>query len=225
MTAEREDHISAFKSGHPFIDSLHDLQISRILGARTVGGHEWLKWYVPCVRGTYPVKVPRIASSRGTPNSSYYTRPLGNFADQESAHFVLLKIILVFMMARTPREDSGKTVVTPPLLKYSFRSISSLFLERDFRSIILLSSLITINMASSTNYDLVVVGSGFAGSLATLSFLEECKKNNKNGRVALVEVGKEGERCGASRWTMAYLRLDKNLDFGISASMSVHIAC
>jgi tricarballylate dehydrogenase len=71
-------------------------------------------------------------------------------------------------------------------------------------------------MASFKGYDLIVVGSGFAGSLATLSFLEECKKNGKSGRVALVEVGKEGERCGASRWTMAYLRLDKNLDFGES---------
>ena len=69
-------------------------------------------------------------------------------------------------------------------------------------------------MASFKGYDLVVVGSGFAGSMATLNFLEQCKKENKTGRVALVEVGKEGERCGASRWTMAYLRLDKNLDFG-----------
>ena len=69
-------------------------------------------------------------------------------------------------------------------------------------------------MASSKDYDLVVVGSGFAGSLATLAFLEECKKSGKNGRVALVEVGKDGERCGASRWTMAYLRLDKDLKFG-----------
>ena len=69
-------------------------------------------------------------------------------------------------------------------------------------------------MASSQDYDMIVVGSGFAGSMATLNFLEECKKNGKNGRVALVEVGKDGERCGASRWTMAYLRLDKNLDFG-----------
>lgn len=69
-------------------------------------------------------------------------------------------------------------------------------------------------MASFKGYDLVVVGSGFAGSLATLSFLEQCKEQGKSGRVALVEVGKEGERSGASKWTMAYLRLDKNLDFG-----------
>ncbi|KAK5698824.1 hypothetical protein LTR97_006472 [Elasticomyces elasticus] len=69
-------------------------------------------------------------------------------------------------------------------------------------------------MASSKEYDMVVVGSGFAGSMATINFLEECKKQNKKGRVALVEVGQDGERCGASRWTMAYLRLDKNLDFG-----------
>lgn len=69
-------------------------------------------------------------------------------------------------------------------------------------------------MASFKDYDLVVVGSGFAGTLATLSFLEQCKEQGKSGRVALVEVGKEGERSGASKWTMAYLRLDKNLNFG-----------
>lgn len=63
------------------------------------------------------------------------------------------------------------------------------------------------------NYDLIVVGSGFAGSMATLSFLETCKKLKKSARVALVEVGRSDERCGASRWTMAYLRLDKHLAF------------
>jgi tricarballylate dehydrogenase len=69
-------------------------------------------------------------------------------------------------------------------------------------------------MASFKGYDLIVVGSGFAGCMTTLNFLEECKRLNKSGRVALVEAGKEGERSGASKWTMAYLRLDKNLDFG-----------
>lgn len=68
-------------------------------------------------------------------------------------------------------------------------------------------------MASEFLYDLVVVGSGFAGCMATLNFLETCEKEGINGRVALVEAGKEGERCGASRWTMAYLRLDKDLNF------------
>lgn len=62
-------------------------------------------------------------------------------------------------------------------------------------------------------YDLIVVGSGFAGCMATLNFLEACKDANKRARVALVEAGKTGERCGASRWTMAYLRLDKDLAF------------
>lgn len=62
-------------------------------------------------------------------------------------------------------------------------------------------------------YDLVVVGSGFAGSMTTLNFLEECKKLGKRGKVALIEAGKDGERCGASRWTMAYLRLDKDNNF------------
>ncbi|KAF5521767.1 3-ketosteroid 1-dehydrogenase helE [Colletotrichum aenigma] len=68
-------------------------------------------------------------------------------------------------------------------------------------------------MASSEIYDLIVVGSGFAGCMTALNFLEECKRLNKSSRVALVEAGKEGERSGASKWTMAYLRLDKNLDF------------
>lgn len=69
-------------------------------------------------------------------------------------------------------------------------------------------------MASFKGYDLIVVGSGFAGCMTVLNFLEECERNKSSGRVALVEVGKEGERSGASKWTMAYLRLDKNLDFG-----------
>ncbi|KAJ4312423.1 hypothetical protein N0V94_007443 [Neodidymelliopsis sp. IMI 364377] len=47
--------------------------------------------------------------------------------------------------------------------------------------------------------------------MATLNFVETCKKRGSNGRVALVEVGRSDERCGASRWTMAYLRLDKDL--------------
>ncbi|KAK5190178.1 hypothetical protein LTR96_008145 [Exophiala xenobiotica] len=64
-------------------------------------------------------------------------------------------------------------------------------------------------------YDLVVVGSGFAGSMTTLNFLEECKKLGKRGKVALIEAGKDGERCGASRWTMAYLRLDKDNNFDL----------
>jgi succinate dehydrogenase/fumarate reductase flavoprotein subunit len=58
-----------------------------------------------------------------------------------------------------------------------------------------------------SDYDLIVVGSGFAGSSATLSFLETTESEGSSGRVALLEVGKEGERAGASRWTMAYLRL------------------
>jgi glycine/D-amino acid oxidase-like deaminating enzyme len=51
----------------------------------------------------------------------------------------------------------------------------------------------------ANNYDLIVVGSGFAGSMTALNFLEQSKKDGKNARVALVEVGKQGERCGASR--------------------------
>lgn len=62
-------------------------------------------------------------------------------------------------------------------------------------------------------YHLIVVGSGFVGCMATLNFLETCKKLNKRGHVAMLKVGKKGERCGASRWTGAFLRLDKDLRF------------
>ncbi|KAL5438769.1 hypothetical protein PMIN07_004829 [Paraphaeosphaeria minitans] len=48
-------------------------------------------------------------------------------------------------------------------------------------------------------FDLIVVGSGFAGCMTTLNFLETSKKLGKTGRVALIEVGKPDERCGASR--------------------------
>ncbi len=69
-------------------------------------------------------------------------------------------------------------------------------------------------MASFKGYDLIVVGTGFAGCMTALNFLEESKRLNHHASVAIVEVGKEHERSGASKWTMAYLRLDKNLDFG-----------
>lgn len=60
------------------------------------------------------------------------------------------------------------------------------------------------------DYDLIVVGSGFAGSSATLAFCETAEREGSAGRVALLEAGKEGERSGASRWTGAYLRLTRD---------------
>lgn len=45
--------------------------------------------------------------------------------------------------------------------------------------------------------------------MTTLNFLEECKRNNKTGKIALNEVGKEDERCDAVAGPMVYLRLDK----------------
>ena len=69
------------------------------------------------------------------------------------------------------------------------------------------------NPKMTQEYDLIVVGSGFAGCMTVLNFLEQCKKENKHGKVALIEIGKEGERSGASKWTMAYLRLDKDNKF------------
>ncbi|QKX55213.1 uncharacterized protein TRUGW13939_02305 [Talaromyces rugulosus] len=71
----------------------------------------------------------------------------------------------------------------------------------------------SVNTRSSgalTKYDLIVIGSGFAGCMTTLNFLEHAKDLGKMPTVALIEAGKEGERCGASRWTPAFFRLDKN---------------
>lgn len=58
------------------------------------------------------------------------------------------------------------------------------------------------------DYDTVVIGSGFAGSTATLSFLETAEKAGQVGRVALIETGKNGTWPGASRRTKPFLRLD-----------------
>ena len=57
------------------------------------------------------------------------------------------------------------------------------------------------------DYDLVVIGSGFAGSTATLSFLETTEKAGQVGSVALIEAGKLGTWPGASRWSNPFLRL------------------
>jgi glycine/D-amino acid oxidase-like deaminating enzyme len=60
------------------------------------------------------------------------------------------------------------------------------------------------------DYEMVVIGSGFAGSTATLSFLEAAEKAGKAGRVALIEAGKRGTWPGGSRWTRPFLRLDRD---------------
>jgi choline dehydrogenase-like flavoprotein len=62
-----------------------------------------------------------------------------------------------------------------------------------------------------SEYDFIIVGSDFAGSMTTLNFLETCEKTNKSGRVALIEAGRSDERYSASRRTIAYLRPDKDL--------------
>ena len=59
------------------------------------------------------------------------------------------------------------------------------------------------------DYDVVVVGSGFAGSTAALSFLEKTEEAGQVGRVALIEAGKNGTWPGASRWTKPFLRLNR----------------
>ena len=60
------------------------------------------------------------------------------------------------------------------------------------------------------DYDVVVIGSGFAGSTATLSFLETTEKAGQVGSVALIETGRKGTWPGASRWTRPFLRLSRD---------------
>ena len=91
--------------------------------------------------------------------------------------------------------------------------IVSIYTKLEYTQTEMASLLTSLTGGGLNPYDLVVVGSGFAGSMTTLNFLEECKKLGKKGRVCLIEAGQEGERCGASRWTMAYLRLDKDNKF------------
>ncbi|GAM33336.1 hypothetical protein TCE0_004f00162 [Talaromyces pinophilus] len=72
-----------------------------------------------------------------------------------------------------------------------------------------ISSMVQGLSEGTVEYDLIVVGSGFAGCMTTLNFLEHANQLRKTAKVALIEAGKEGERCGASRWTPAFFRLDK----------------
>lgn len=60
------------------------------------------------------------------------------------------------------------------------------------------------------DYDMVVIGSGFAGTAATLSFLETTEKIGQSGRVALIEAGKKGIWSEASRWARPFLRLNRD---------------
>jgi hypothetical protein len=79
------------------------------------------------------------------------------------------------------------------------------------------------NVTAGQHSGLVVIGSGFVGSMMTLNFLGECQRSSKNGKVAPIEVGKEDEQWGASRWTMAYLRLDKNNNFDLDWIKEMHL--
>ncbi|KIM93317.1 hypothetical protein OIDMADRAFT_61656 [Oidiodendron maius Zn] len=72
-----------------------------------------------------------------------------------------------------------------------------------------ISQVVTSTSGAPTEYNFIVVGSGFAGCMTTLNFLENAKSLGKAATVALIEAGKDGEQRGASRWTPAFFRLDK----------------
>ena len=59
----------------------------------------------------------------------------------------------------------------------------------------------------TTTYDLIIVGCGAAGLSAALAYVDGCKASRKTPRVAILESAPETERGGATRWTMATLRV------------------
>lgn len=59
-------------------------------------------------------------------------------------------------------------------------------------------------------YDLVVVGFGAAGLSAALSFAEATQDWQRPARIAILERSTREERGGATRWTGAFLRIDRN---------------
>src|SRR5436190_11116698 len=63
-------------------------------------------------------------------------------------------------------------------------------------------------------YNIVIVGCGVAGLSTAVSYLETAKAGRRPVRVAVLEAAPKEDRGGASRWTMATLRLtaDEQLD-------------
>ncbi|MDJ0420252.1 FAD-binding protein [Rhodococcus opacus] len=68
-------------------------------------------------------------------------------------------------------------------------------------------------MTSSTNYDLIVVGSGAAGLAAALTYAEADHDGDPPHRIAVLERSKKEDRGGATRWTGAFLRVNEDHRF------------
>ncbi len=60
---------------------------------------------------------------------------------------------------------------------------------------------------NSDSFDLIVVGSGAAGTSAALSAAETCKAYDKNLRIAMLDRNGEDNWGGNSRWTTANFRM------------------
>ena len=71
------------------------------------------------------------------------------------------------------------------------------------------------------DYDLVVVGNGFGGATAALSFLTAAERAGRTVRAALVESGPRGTWTGASQWTNPILRLTR--DDGLAADRDARV--
>lgn len=64
--------------------------------------------------------------------------------------------------------------------------------------------------ADGVDYDLVVVGNGFGGATAALSFLTATERAGKTGSAALIEAGPREAWTGASQWAKPILALTRD---------------
>ncbi|WP_327673769.1 FAD-binding protein [Kitasatospora sp. NBC_00458] len=71
-------------------------------------------------------------------------------------------------------------------------------------------------------YDLIVVGFGAAGLSAALSFAEATEGRDRPVRIAVLERSGKEERGGATRWTGAFLRIDRQRQLDTDWAEHVH---
>jgi tricarballylate dehydrogenase len=67
-----------------------------------------------------------------------------------------------------------------------------------------------MEMGSDNVYDLVVVGCGAAGLSAAISHAEVASETGREARIAVLERATKEERGGATKWTTAGFRVDKD---------------
>jgi tricarballylate dehydrogenase len=80
-------------------------------------------------------------------------------------------------------------------------------------------------MSTSTTppqYDLIVIGFGAAGLSAALSFADATEGQRPSAKIAILERSSKEERGGATRWTGAFLRIDR--DRRLDSNWAEHVS-